>query len=271
MVTRAVTPRTQDLGAEIGRLADRISQLQELAAGSLDRVKGEIDRLGEEVSELQELTAESFHDVSAQLGNLGDRVAHLRGIATGALDDIPALRRGLLAARATDEYERAFGESDPLVTIRIPTYVRSGLLVERALRSIARQTHQNFEVIVVGDGCTNDTAERIEEFGDPRISSVNLPYRYPYPEDPEHRWSVAGAPGVNAATELARGSWLAMLNDDDEFEPQHLECLLETPVRPAQKWCTATSSSAIRLPWRSRSFPATHRYWGGSTSRRQSS
>ena len=97
--------------------------------------------------------------------------------------------------------------------------VRTELLVERALPSIVRQTYQNFEVIVVGDGCTNDVAERIEDFGDPRVRFVNLPYRYPYPEDREHRWSVAGAPGVNVGTELARGTWLAMLGDDDELEP----------------------------------------------------
>jgi glycosyltransferase involved in cell wall biosynthesis len=99
--------------------------------------------------------------------------------------------------------------------------------VERALPSIVRQSYQNFEVMVIGDGCTNDVAKRIEDFGDPRVRFVNLPYRYPYPARRDHQWFVAGAPGVNVGTEMANGSWLAMLSDDDEFEPHHLECLLE--------------------------------------------
>jgi len=173
------------------------------------------------------MTSESRDAVSEELVRLDARITEVRRIAAASLDDIPHLRHQLLAARGSEAYEKAFSDPEPLVTVRIPTYRRSKLLVERALPSIARQTYQNFEVVVVGDGCTNDVAERIEDFGDPRVRFVNLPYRYPYPEDREHRWYVAGAPGVNVGTELARGTWLAMLGDDDEFEPHHLECLLE--------------------------------------------
>jgi hypothetical protein len=210
MVDRAVAPRTDHLEAEIARLNERISHVQE--EGAAERVDA----------------GNALGALSHQLEDMKGQVAQVRGIAAGVFDDIPALRRALLAARASPDYERALSDPEPLVTIRIPTYVRSRSLVERALPSIARQTHQNFEVIVVGDGCTNDTAERIEAFGDPRVRFVNLPYRHPYPEDRTHRWMVAGAPGVNVGTELGTGSWLAMLGDDDEFEPHHLERLLDT-------------------------------------------
>src|SRR5664279_4344619 len=203
MVDRAVAPRTDGLRAEIARLNEMVEHMHEDAAGSLG-------------------------GLIAEISQLGSRISQVRGIAAGTFDDIGYLRHELIAARATAEHERALNDPEPLVTIRIPTYVRSRLLVDRALTSIARQTYQNFEVIVVGDGCTNDTAERIAEFGDPRVRFVNLPFRHPYPEDPEHRWFVAGAPGVNVGTELANGTWLAMLGDDDEFEPHHLERLLET-------------------------------------------
>ena len=172
--------------------------------------------------------APRMENLASDIARLHEQVSRLHAVAAGGLDDIPALRRQLLAARATEEYERALDDPEPLVTIRIPTYVRSELLVERALPSIVGQTYQNFEVIVVGDGCSDDTAQRIEAFGDPRVRFVNLPFRYPYPEDPEQRWLVAGAPGANVGAELAAGSWLALLNDDDEFEPHHLECLLDT-------------------------------------------
>jgi glycosyltransferase involved in cell wall biosynthesis len=186
-----------------------------------------VSQLGETLSELRSVVSESSDAVSAEMARIDTRIAEVRRIAAASLDDIPHLRHQLLGARSSEAYEEAFRDPEPLITIRIPTYVRSDLLVERALPSIVRQTYQNFEVIVVVDGCTNDVAKRIDDFGDPRVRFVNLPYRYPYPEDRQHRWSVAGAPGVNVGTELARGTWLAMLGDDDEFEPHHLECLLE--------------------------------------------
>src|SRR5215471_15372897 len=42
---------------------------------------------------------------------------------------------------------------------------------------------------------------------------------------------VAGAPSMNFAASLAQGSWLAPLDDDDEFEPDHIEVLLEAALR----------------------------------------
>ncbi len=197
--------------------SQKLERLIERAVGpSTEALREEAEALREETEALRE-----------EVERLAHGITEVRQIAAASLDDIPHLRHNLLAARRTEAYEEAFRDPEPLVTVRIPTYVRSELLVERALPSVVRQTYQNFEVIVVGDGCTNDVAKRIEDFGDPRVRFVNLPYRYPYPEDREHRWYVAGAPGVNVGTELARGTWLAMLGDDDEFEPHHLECLLE--------------------------------------------
>lgn len=220
LVDRAVRPRTEALHQETVALG-------EVLGGDVERLALGVAQLGEALSELRSRTQESNDALSRELVQLDTRITELRRIAAASLDDIPHLRHQLLAARLTAAYEEAFSDPEPLVTVRIPTYTRTKLLVERALPSVVGQTYQNFEVIVVGDGCTNDVAERIEDFGDPRVHFVNLPYRYPYPEDREHRWSVAGAPGVNVGTELARGTWLAMLGDDDEFEPHHLECLLE--------------------------------------------
>lgn len=224
LVDRAVAPRTDALR---DAQRDETETLREALREESQRLAGIATQLGEMLSELQSSNQESDRALSAELAELDARTTELRRIAGASLDDIPHLRRQLLAARLTTAYEEAFSEPEPLVTVRIPTYRRSKLLVERALPSVTRQTYQNFEVIVVGDGCTNDVAERIEDFGDPRVRFVNLPYRYPYPDDREHRWFVAGAPGANVATELASGTWLALLGDDDEFEPHHLESLLE--------------------------------------------
>jgi glycosyltransferase involved in cell wall biosynthesis len=161
------------------------------------------------------------------IDHLEASVDRLRAIAGSVADDVPGLRRRLRDVRRTDAYDRARNETEPLVTVRIPTLNRSELLVERALPSIARQTYENFEVIVVGDGCTDDTAEKVEQFGDKRMRFVNLPFQFPYPSNPEDRWLVAGTQALNHGADLARGAWIATLGDDDEFEPHHLECLLD--------------------------------------------
>jgi glycosyltransferase involved in cell wall biosynthesis len=117
-------------------------------------------------------------------------------------------------------------EAEPLVTVRIATYNRGALLAERALASAARQTYERLEILVVGDCCDDATRTAVESFDDPRVRFVNLPTRGLYPPGPTARRKVAGAHPMNAALYLARGSWLAPLDDDDEFSDDHVEVLL---------------------------------------------
>src|SRR5262249_12569541 len=77
-------------------------------------------------------------------------------------------------------------------------------------------------------GCSDDTAQRLVELRDPRISFFNLSHQGVYPEQPRPRWMVAGAPAMNEAAQRARGAWIAPLDDDDEFLPDHIEQLLGT-------------------------------------------
>lgn len=115
---------------------------------------------------------------------------------------------------------------NPLISVRIPTYNRSKILAERAIPSILRQTYQNFEIIVVGDYCTDNTEELIKNFNDNRIKFFNLPKRGAYPTNPIDRWRVAGIVPANKGLELCTGDWIAPLDDDDEFSEDHLEILL---------------------------------------------
>lgn len=131
----------------------------------------------------------------------------------------------LETVRRSPDYEAPYGP-EPLVSVPIPTYNRAELLCERALASLRRQTYENWEAVVVGDCCTDDTEERIRAIGDPRIRFENLPFRGPYPLDPAELWKMAGVFASNRAAELASGAWLASLDDDDEWEDDHLEVLL---------------------------------------------
>ncbi len=115
----------------------------------------------------------------------------------------------------------------PLVTVRIATYDRGRLVADRAIASALAQTHANIEVVVVGDHCDDATARAVLAVRDPRVRFVNLPRRGRYPSVPELRWMVAGTAPMNHALDLARGQWIAALDDDDEFLPDHVEVLLD--------------------------------------------
>lgn len=128
--------------------------------------------------------------------------------------------------RRHDDARRRYSDPNPLVSILIPTYNRAELLITRSLASALAQTHVNLEVVVVGDHCTDDTASRLAGLGDSRVRFVNLRQRGPYPSDPMACWLVAGSAPANRALELARGAWIAWLDDDDEFSPDHVETLL---------------------------------------------
>ena len=121
--------------------------------------------------------------------------------------------------------------------MRIATYNRGQVLVERTLPSVLAQTYQHLEVLIVGDHCTDDTEERVRAVMDPRVRFVNLPERGVYPEEPYARWMVAGAAPMNFALREAKGEWLAPLDDDDEFTPDHVETMLATCRRERLELC----------------------------------
>lgn len=104
--------------------------------------------------------------------------------------------------------------SRPAITVVIPTYNWSSAL-RCAIRSVLLQTEQNFEIMVVGDGCTDDSADVVASFGDARIRWHNLDQNY------GSQW-VAN----NYAIEHASSDWIAYLGHDDIWYPTHLEAIL---------------------------------------------
>jgi glycosyltransferase involved in cell wall biosynthesis len=128
--------------------------------------------------------------------------------------------------RRTARYRAVYEKSEPLVSICIATYNRAQLLRDRAVRSCLAQTYSNIEIVVVGDACTDETADVMGAIADPRVRFVNLPQRGKYPDDPLLRWMVAGTAPVNHALSLARGDFITHLDDDDEHAPERVESLL---------------------------------------------
>lgn len=97
----------------------------------------------------------------------------------------------------------------PEISVIIPLY-NKGALVERAVRSVQRQSLSNFEVIVIDDGSTDDGAARVRKIEDHRISIVS---------------QENGGPGAarNRGLHAARAELVAFLDADDEWLPHHLE------------------------------------------------
>ncbi len=101
----------------------------------------------------------------------------------------------------------------PTVSIIIATYNRSNI-VGYAIRSVLAQTRADWELLVIGDGCTDDTSDVVASFADPRISYIAL-----------DRVGDQSGP-TNEGLRLARGRYVALLNHDDLWLPDHLdECI----------------------------------------------
>jgi hypothetical protein len=117
---------------------------------------------------------------------------------------------------------------EPLISVIIPTYNRALILTERTIPSVLRQSYQNFELLIIGDHCTDNTEELIKKkFFDKRIRFINLPKRGKYPKSPCLRWFVAGGIPRNVGLKIAKGEWIAPLDDDDEYSDDHLRILLD--------------------------------------------
>lgn len=98
----------------------------------------------------------------------------------------------------------------PVFSVIIATYNWSSAL-RLALMSVLNQTFSDFEVLVVGDGCTDDSADVVASMGDPRLQWHNLPKNH------GSQW----APN-NHGLSLARGKYIAYLGHDDLWWPTHL-------------------------------------------------
>lgn len=87
-----------------------------------------------------------------------------------------------------------------------------------AIESVLGQTFTDWELIVVGDGCTDDTAEIVARYvdADPRVRFVNL----------ERNWGEQSAPN-NIGRSLARAPLIAYLSHDDFWLPHHLKACSE--------------------------------------------
>jgi len=106
----------------------------------------------------------------------------------------------------------------PKVSVIMPTYKRADSLVE-ALSSVLAQTMPDFEAVVINDGGPPDAEAVCRKANDMRVRYALITHS-----------GLSGA--LNAGLEMARGSHIAYLDDDDLYKPNHLAVLLDA----IEKW-----------------------------------
>lgn len=110
---------------------------------------------------------------------------------------------------------------NPEITAIIGTFNRAGLL-PTAINSVLAQTYENFELLVIDNGSTDNTRSVVESYTDKRV-------RYLFNDNPS---SSCAAPR-NLGIKNAQGKYVAFLDDDDIWYPDKLKiCLQELSKHP---------------------------------------
>ena len=100
-----------------------------------------------------------------------------------------------------------------MISIVTATYNRANTL-QRTIDSVLKQTLQDWELIIVDDGSTDDTHSVLERLTDPRIRVVS------------HSSNRGVCAAKNTGLNNIRGDWFAILDSDDELVPAALERLM---------------------------------------------
>ncbi len=101
----------------------------------------------------------------------------------------------------------------PLVSVLVPTFNRP-VYLHQALGSILRQSYRNLQIIVVNDG-GEDVSELVKSLNDDRLEFIN------------RRENRGKAFSLNQALNQADGKYIAYLDDDDIYYPEHIETLVQ--------------------------------------------
>ena len=98
----------------------------------------------------------------------------------------------------------------PLFSVVIPVYNKEPHIA-RTLSSVLAQTYRDFDLLVVCDPSTDSSTAEVEKFTDPRIRIFHRSERGP-----------GGSLARNLGIQRARTKWVAFLDADDEWLPDHL-------------------------------------------------
>lgn len=191
-----------------GRLAHALDRRFEPLHHRLERLEADLGQLHEDIGALARRLDEQL-------------MPTLRLLAGRDAEN----RDRLADARSDPDYELAYQEPEPLVTVIVPTHQRSELLRSRALPAVLSQTHTRLEVLVIGDGPDPAAEQVVREADDERVRWTSTSQRYVYPDERRH-WLAASTLARNEGYRGARGHWLFDVDDDDSLPPDAIASLL---------------------------------------------
>jgi len=137
-----------------------------------------------------------------------------------------------------------FNDNKPLVSVIIPTMPsRLKLLESRALNSLSQQTYKHFEVYIVFDETNDEVFTIKDKFKNLDIQiQVTKPTFKNYPDE-KIRWMVGAIRPLNYGIKKSQGKWIARLDDDDEWVPEHLSKSLQFAI--SNKYDFVSSHSTL--------------------------
>lgn len=164
------------------------------------RVRGELNMMAKRVAEV----GAAANALPGPSPELEQALLESRAVLSLLDAEEPETRRTLQELRKLPDYELAWSEPEPLVSIVIHT-ADPALLAARTLPSILAQTHAELEVLVLGIGDAQEQAiaDALSGVTDPRVR-------------PDHE--AAAAP---------RGRWIVLFDETGELRGDGLALLLE--------------------------------------------
>lgn len=104
--------------------------------------------------------------------------------------------------------------AEPTISVILPVY-NAGRYLRLAVLSIVNQSFVDWELLIVDDASTDDAVERIADIVDSRIRLIRNPK------------NVGLAATLNVGIDLARGEFIARMDQDDVSYPRRLERQIE--------------------------------------------
>jgi len=99
-------------------------------------------------------------------------------------------------------------EPDPFITVVVPSYNRADLIA-KTLTSLQRQDYDNYEILVIDDGSTDNTADVVRTVADQRTTYI-------------HKENAERAAARNFGARAAHGAYINFFDSDDIALPNHL-------------------------------------------------
>ncbi len=99
----------------------------------------------------------------------------------------------------------------PFFSVIIPLYNKADYISE-CLESALNQSFDDYEIVIVNDGSTDSSVAKVESFTSTKIKLF-------------HQDNLGASNARNNAASFAKGTYIAFLDADDIWKPNHLECI----------------------------------------------